>query len=195
MANHCWNHARITGRKAELDLIEQRIEREAKKSPDHILWWDTFKNIIPKGYFDFESNNVYEEFGSKWFSPNVERETDESLVVSGDSAWSPVNEFFRKISKVFNVHIDQTYEEPGMNFGGWFECRNGKVTRDDQVSYLFFINTEDPGRAFEEIFFTVEDGIFKNEEDVKENYGKDYDLLTEDQKNRIREFFNTKKKI
>jgi hypothetical protein len=198
MANNCWNHARIKGNKSALDEIENRISDStdaADYGGNRNFWWESFKEFFKGMEYDFTSNNVYKEFGSKWFVCNVERWSDTELILSGDSANSPVCSFLEKISESFYVSVEHTYEEQGTGFGGWFECSNGEVTRDEQVSYIEFIDTEDPGRAFEEIFFTVEDGIFKNEEDVKESYGKDYDLLTEDQKNRIREFFNTKKKI
>lgn len=192
MANYCWNHAHITGSKEALDAIEKAIERERG---DGSLWFETFKKCIPNGYFDYTSNDTYSEFGSKWFDAQIERESDDTLIISGDSAWSPVSEFFRKISEAYKVDVESDYGEPGMDFGGWFDCSNGDVTRDDQTSWLRFIDASDKGRAFEYIQDDALNNTWDSYSEFINTYSRsgELDLFTQSQLDTIKEIIEEKK--
>jgi len=186
MANHCWNHARITGAKDSLDRIEKAI---SKAKGEESLWFDTFKKVFDGINIEF-SNDTYEEFGSKWFDCNIERESEHDLVISGDSAWSPVSPLFLKLSKCFNVSIESDYEESGCDFGGWFECSNGLVTRDEHTTWLLFCDMNDPGRAFEIIMDNIKDEVYDSyEEWLEEEDDAVVERLTDSQKKQIKDEF------
>ena len=95
MANHCYNWASLEGSKEMLDLLETRLT-EATKDTNH-LWWETFIQVVD---MPIKEEDTYDCFGSRWFRAYWERQGDTTLMLSGDSAWSPVSEFFRKLSEV-----------------------------------------------------------------------------------------------
>lgn len=173
MANHCYNYARVTGAKDSLDRIEAAIKKALSGDVNH-LWWESFKKVFDG--IDVEwGDDTYDEFGSKWFDADMERESDNDLIISGDSAWSPVSAFFLKLSKYFNVEVESEYEESGCDFGGWFECKNGDVTRDDTTSWLMYCDINDPGRAFEVIMENIQDGVWESYNEWIDN--EDNDIL------------------
>jgi hypothetical protein len=57
------------------------------------------------------------------------------LEFSSSSAWSPVSEFFLKLSKVYNLSFESEFEECGNDFGGFFAGSNGEVTDDRTYTY------------------------------------------------------------
>jgi len=155
MANHCYNFANVYGSKDALDLLEKRI-KDAKKENDH-LWYETFYQVLGFASPE-ESTDSYEEFGSKWFNCDVIRDKDTEMTISGDSAWSPVSEFYRKISEVYNLEIFSTFEECGNDFGGWYDCKNGEVTKDVTMTYGQYRYTEDPYEYTESLLEDIENG-------------------------------------
>lgn len=187
MANHCYNYASVSGAKDSLDKLEQAIAI-AKGDADH-LWWESFKSVFPNK--KYQTNDVYTEFGSKWFECEIERDSDYTMTICGDSAWSPVSSFLLKLSKEFNLIIHSEYEEPGMDFAGWFECSNGNVVRDEQVSFRVFMDIQDPGRGLEQILEEVHDNIYQSFEEWLE--GEDKALLnrlTDEHKKIIKDEFD-----
>ena len=132
MANHCYNWANINGPKKSLDLLEQRIE-EALKGDANSLWAKTYPILL--GITDVP-DDVYDDYGSKWFDIGWDRHGKRDASISGDSAWSPVSQLFLKLSKEYGLHIESEYEEPGCDFGGFYDCKNGEVLRDDTYPYL-----------------------------------------------------------
>lgn len=173
MANHCYNYARVTGSKDNLKKIENAIKKALGEDAES-LWWDTFKNVFDG--IDIEwGDNTYDEFGSKWFEVDIEYDGEHEMTISGDSAWSPVSAFFLKLSKYFNVEIESEYEESGCDFGGWFNCKNGQVMRDECISYLLYCDINDPGRAFEVIMENAKDSMYDSYDEWIEN--EDNDIL------------------
>lgn len=193
MANHCWNHARITGSKSKLDEIERRI-KDSTDAVDYYgqsnFWWEPFKEFFKGMEYDFTSLDVYKEFGAKWFSCNVERWSDTELILSGDSAWSPVCPFLLKISESFYVDIEHTFEESGCDIGGWFNCSNGNVTRDEAATYMYFIEKEDPGRGFEEAAYRIECGYYDSLDGFIKKHRKEYELFKDHHKRALKDLFN-----
>jgi hypothetical protein len=130
MANNCYFSASITGEDDEGRLSD---------------WWD--KNLVqnnpavqymtdlPDIYTEEEkeSKDVYEHAGTKWVSTG--HHDDNSI--SGDSAWSPPLELFRRLSKFFNCTISISYEEPGCAIFGHSIFTDGYI--DEEISYDTYI--------------------------------------------------------
>lgn len=161
MANHCWNYASIEGSKEMLDLFEKRLQ-EATKEQQH-LWWETYFAVLGMEVVD---GDAYEDFGSRWFHCFYERQSPTTASLTGDSAWSPVSEFFRQLSEVYQFEIESEYEEGGCDFGGWYNCKNGEVTRDETVSYHVYRFTEGGDEYFFELLENVEEGYWHSIEDM-----------------------------
>jgi hypothetical protein len=183
MANNCYNYARFEGSKED---IKNAAEAITKAMGDGSLWWETYKKVFGNK-FDYSTEDVYAEFGSKWFECDVDVESEDSMILSGDSAWSPVIPFYEKLCKTFNLSCSADYEEPGCDFGGWWEYSNGEVTKDECVSWLIYINTNDPGRLFEELMDNVENDYFKSYQDFSSSASAEVlSVLTTKEKEKIR---------
>jgi hypothetical protein len=133
MANHCWNWASINGSQESLDLLEKRIEEALSGGEANSLWAKTYPILFGKTDVPL---SLYDDYGSKWFDIEFDRHGERDATISGDSAWSPVSPLILKLSKEYNLHIELEYEEPGCDFGGFYECKNGEVLRDETYSYL-----------------------------------------------------------
>ncbi len=149
-----------------LNLFEQRLN-EAKKE-DRALFHPTFYQVLGQ---ETTEQDVYFEFGSRWFEATWERQSPTTGVLSGDSAWSPVSEFFRLLSDVYQLDITSTYEECGDNFGGWYDCCNGKETRDVTTTYFAFRYMEDEEDYMQNLLEDASEGYWESLEDL------DWELL------------------
>lgn len=98
-------------------------------------------------------------WGTKWdlnpdsmcLSPMIVNDDNASFTISYDTAWSPICDFWLKVSEMFpNVRIDNRYFEEGCNFIGQAifeggealadEC--GEITAEDYVKAGATLNNE-----------------------------------------------------
>jgi len=190
MANNCYNHAIVCGSKEALDLIEIKV-KEATQLVDH-LWYETFYQVLGLPLPE-ESKDTYDEFGSKWFRIDLDRNRDDMLIISGESAWSPVSEFFLKLSEIYNVEIESIYEEWGNDIGGWFDCNNGEVLREEDVTSDEFNYREDASEFLENKKDAISYGDYDDELDNPSSIGKVWQMMSESDKDFIREELNERK--
>jgi hypothetical protein len=183
MANHCYNWASIEGSKEMLDLFEKRLAEATTNETEH-LWWETYFAVLGKEVVDGDS---YSDFGSRWFRPDWERQSETSGVLSGDSAWSPVSEFFLRLSEVYQLEIESEYEEGGCDFGGWYNCINGEVTKDVTVSYHVYRMTEGGEEFFYYTLENAEDGYWDSIDQLDEDF---LSMLSETQIKELTETIN-----
>lgn len=183
MANHCYNSAHIEGSKEMLDLFEERL-KEALKNTNH-LGWETYFDVLG---LSKEEGVSYKVFGSRWFHPYWDRCSPTIGILSGDSAWSPVSEFFRKLSDVYQLEIESDYEEGGCDFGGWFYCKNGEVTKDVTVSYNAYRFMSEDTEFFYSLIEDIEDdSSYESIDDFDEDF---IALLSETQKQELIDAIN-----
>jgi hypothetical protein len=161
MANHCYNDAHIEGTEQMIDLFIQRLE-EAKKE-DQALYNPTFYKALGQ---EPTNEDVYNQFGSRWFDANFERFSPTSMSLCGDSAWTPINEFLLRLSAVYGFTIASTYEENGEDFGGWFSCTNGEVTLDKSTSYYAFRYMDDREHTMETMLEDATEGYWESVDDL-----------------------------
>jgi hypothetical protein len=130
MANYCYNHAAFTpnGSLENLELFRSAISKYRGKCIGSTEFFEILGSEAP------ESFDAYNEFGSRWFDLDVD-DMGDLIVLSGSSAWSPVSEFFRKLCVKFNLNVESTFEEPGCDFGGYYDVSDGEVVRDKTFTY------------------------------------------------------------
>jgi hypothetical protein len=191
MANNCYNHAALLGKKEMLDLFVINMML-ALKDEKH-LWYETFYTALGQTPPEKEKDS-YEEFGSRWFDVYLERQHDNVLMVSGDSAWSPVSEFFLKVSEVYNLKIESCYEEGGNDIGGWFNCENGVVTKEVDTTADEFNYKEDPDAFLNSKEDAISCGDYDDEIDDPTSIGSIYDEMTSKDKQFIIECFQKRRK-
>jgi hypothetical protein len=86
---------------------------------------DNVKQFGYKNWYDWNVAN----WGTKWDVKldNVEREDDNTLTASFDSAWSPPIEAYQKLEEL-GFEIEAKYYEPGMAFCGTYNAESGEDT-------------------------------------------------------------------
>ena len=123
MPNWCANNITIKGETETLQLLKDnnfsfdfiRPQPESQKTDERWYEWRL------------------ENWGTKWdiHSPDIKLEDNHTLVVTGDTAWSPPLEILRYATKRFpDIEINITYEEEGMDFFGEADFAKGKVTHE-----------------------------------------------------------------
>ena len=187
MANNCYNFATLIGSKESLDLLEARLIESKKETPH--LWYGTFHQVL--GIEVPENGDTYTIFGTKWFDAEWNRESDTDATLSGDSAWSPPSEFFRKLSDVYQLTIESEYEEPGCDFGGYYNCSNGEILRDDTYSYNMFHLVENRQYFMKKICEDITYGTYDDYEDFAKHNEDVVQALSPKEIEEIKEQFNT----
>lgn len=185
MANYCFNWVSILGKKDVLDLLQTKFATYESHEGTFSDWCDTFftdKREKKDDVFD----EIY-DYGTKWWNFELERRQDTELMISGDSAWSPPQEFLRRLSEEYAVVIRGEYEEAGCDFGGYADYEKG-----DMQDYCFtyrewmYINNN------ESFFYRLEDEVeyYDTFEDYKSAVLDGFEnALTEQQIAEVREEF------
>ena len=121
MPNWCYNHIVVKGEPNDIKKISNIIEN--LKEEDDIL----FQSLIglPEGTdIDKYNDDWYDInvnwFGTKWdvgfdFVKEIEKDY---ILFAGYTAWSPPVNFCMELSKLYNVHVEMYFEEPGWDFCG-----------------------------------------------------------------------------
>ena len=185
MANNCYNWVIIRGEKDTLDLLQTKFETYKSHEGTFSDWCDTFFTDERKKKDDI-FDEIY-DYGTKWWDFEVERRQDDDLLINGDSAWSPPQEFLRRLSEEYAVLIRGEYEEAGCDFGGYADYSQG-IMQDYCFTYRewMYINNE------ENFFYRLEDEVeyYDTFEDYKYAVLDDFEnKLTEQQIAEVREEF------
>ena len=133
MANNCWNWVRITGCKSSLDRIESKF-----KKYDSTNWFTEFGDIVLEKKTREYKNQPFEfyyQYGTKWWDIDMVRSSDEDLIISGDTAWSPPLKLMKRVSRRYRVEVLHEFEEAGCDFAGVHTYKNGEVI--DQKDYTY----------------------------------------------------------
>jgi hypothetical protein len=171
MANNCWNYAVLSGDKAVLDDIQERFSKY-----DDFNYFIHFGDYVLKKETQTNTDDYY-LYGTKWWQFNIDERTDNTMTISGDSAWSPPLELLRQISEVYNVTIEGEYNECGMDFGGFFYCEDGCL-EDNEMTYFEYQLESDREWAINEVI----DNLSDCDEEFDES---EYPQLTQQEKEYI----------
>jgi len=170
MPNWCYNSLEVSGEDAEKfkkdvwtpeselsfnNLIPvPEYEEWDKKTLEKILT----KNQLKKCYFSNNSVDWYsfctDNWGTKWDANEVvTNHSDDSLLYSFETAWSPPKEWLITISQRYNVTFDMISEEEGCDFWCQLTIQNGIIIKDTEMSIKEKIMRDFEGDPhFEEVF-------------------------------------------
>lgn len=123
MANECFNVVRLVGAKDIVDSFINKIVDEEYNVD--------FRRIIPtpEGIIDIRSWCV-ENYGLSRYG-GFDIDIHENYI-SFFTAWAPCVEFIINASKLFDLTFTLIYEEPGMDFCGILEVKNGEIIRQEE---------------------------------------------------------------
>lgn len=141
MANNCYNHVIISGDKLILDELQEKFNSPLNKKS----FQQFAASFFSEGYI---TDSV--DLGSKWWDLWTERNEDRHLIVLGDSAWCPPDEFLRLISLHYPVRIVNEYEEQGEGFGGTTTYQYGDID-DTCYTYLEWLWVSGSEQFWEEV--------------------------------------------
>jgi hypothetical protein len=175
MANYCYNTSIFSGKKENLQKMYDNIIKAKQTHPEppfeHLYYRSFFTALgwdIPKKDVD-----VYEDFGSKWFDCDIDWDAEEQIVISGSSAWSPVSEFFLKLSRVYELEFTSEFDEAGCDFGGFYSGINGEVTDNRTYTHAQY---EWLSKDFESIDLDYHE--FESEEEAIEFFSSIQEVCT-----------------
>lgn len=183
MANHCWNYAVFHKNPEGTKKLHQRLtylrEQELKEQytdkgleiPEYdkavqlvSLHALLYPKVLKQKWKD--GDDAYDKFGSRWFECHWEFEEDGTLVMTGDSAWSPMLPFFRKICKHFKLEAYGNYEESGMDFAGEFEMNETGIMVHTTMTYREYQAINNPDFYWDDLINSIDDGHFDTIDDV-----------------------------
>jgi hypothetical protein len=159
MANDCWNKATIKGQKSKLENILKKFE----SSENGVFHIGNYKTLFNTDVSDLDE----EDWGSKRFTPSCDL-SDDKLIVTGDSAWSPMIGLFETISAEYGLECDLEYEERGYDFAGKISWDvDGVVTEAIEWTYWEKLFLFDKEEFYEELYYRSE--IYESSEEFVED--------------------------
>lgn len=160
MANDCWNKVVITGSLDTLKKIKTRFE----SSENGVFNINNYHTLFDTDVSDMDE----EDFGSKRFIPSVEIYNNQ-LIISGDSAWSPVIGLFERICSDYQVEATLDYEEMGCDFAGRIVWDTKGVELENQEwTYWERLCMKDPDNFWEEMQYRYE--IYEDYDELLEDF-------------------------
>jgi len=200
MPNWCSNTITITGNKENICRIKDMMDSIENKSESNL-----FQTLV--GYPDHMTEGEYQEkwydtnvtnWGTKWdvsYDDACPQFSEEVIVLSPDTAWSPPIGFGTILAKLYQVDVELFYTEPGCDFCGKTFCNKDGDVNEEDYEYqegLFYFDQEqfwsemesqaeyyigEEEKSLEEfiqIFHYVDkEEITKYYNEQKENYGKE----------------------
>lgn len=130
MSNHCWNNVTITGNPVKIAKLE--VLFNTYSDYEYLAEWANsfFPNVE-----NLPSKENYETYGTRWWEVTCELLNHNTLQISGDSAWSPPEEFIKMISEHYNVFCTLDFSESGNDFAGSYEFDDGEKTKAYDCNY------------------------------------------------------------
>lgn len=171
MANYCNTNVKISGEPEDLQRLFDKIGETTTFS------YENYQSL-------FESVDDVDDWGSKWQVMYPDYSGDDMMFITGESAWSPADGLWKKISKEYNVEVTLEYFEPGMGFAGITSWNVGEEIDRQEMSYYEYLYETDTEYFWEEIVYKCE--CFTLEE-VIDDLGEIYENMYESEKERIAE--------
>lgn len=182
MPNYCSNSVCITGDPVDIKEFYDRVHTFLSSEDNDGYWGGTYYTMfrtMQKFYSKDDPTpfDVYSEYGSKWWDVQDYslEDSDCTMYMNGDSAWSPVLQLMEKLAVDYNFHITISYCEPGMNFAG--ECEYDNTGCITEVSYTCeeYDYLEDKDYFFDSLMNRVE--YYDTEEEFNDTFSDTYELL------------------
>lgn len=144
MANYCYNHAIVYGKKEVLDEIEEKFNKYTDY--DYLVLWG---DMVLNKEVERNIKDDYCYYNTRWWDFSIDRDyEDDSMTISGDSAWAPPLQLLQELTEVYDVVVEGSYEEPGMDFAGEFKCEKGEI-EDIEMTYWEYRLKDDRQYAIE----------------------------------------------
>lgn len=208
MPNWCQNTITISGdtekMKPIFDFFNPQFLLEGAISPFNKTFVmstlvpedEEFERIKESG--EFLLTPYVDFYGSKWdfrlSDAEISECTPESITISPNTAWSPVEPFCQRLSKKYGVNVDIMYFESGSDFAGCTRYENGEITNDEDYGYDEGMYLLDNEGFWYEVENHVTDKFEENPDFTLEELLSEYKFITdEDDKNSLIDIYNEEK--
>lgn len=161
MANHCWNNVVIEGKQDVLDKLEELF-----KNYHEIDYFVDFGNAFFPDLKDPPTREDYNFYGTKWWDFTINREHDDYLEISGDSAWAPPLELIRMIAEKYSVGCTISFSEGGCDFAGVYVYQNDQLIEKADYSCAQYAYSVENGVEALIDDYLYDDDCFDNYKDA-----------------------------
>lgn len=173
MPNWCSNTITITGDKVNILRIKDMMDSIENKSESNL-----FQTLV--GIPDYMTESEYQE---KWYDTNVNnwgtkwdvsyddacpQFSEEEIVLSPDTAWSPPIGFGTQLAKLYGVDVELFYTEPGCDFCGKTYCDSEGGISEEDYSYCEGLFVFDREYFWTEMESQAEYFILENEQTLEQ---------------------------
>ena len=116
MANYCANYVELVGKSKVLDQIQMRFENRKNYSSFN----ESMADLLDHKLEEEEKEDIY-LFSTKWWRFEVERKTDNLLLLTGDSAWSPPTNLIVNVAAKWDINAYIEYQDWQGDVNGAFK--------------------------------------------------------------------------
>jgi len=174
MANHCYNHITISDisdvNREKLNTFFKKVLVNTQYGTGMTDWFLVAKQFPHRAEFteiDLASEDAfykdpkqdsYKMFGSKWFDCCWERDED---IISGDSAWGPIDLFIKMLSEEFKFDFEMVFEEGGCGVYGKCGSSEGNYWEESMEKWEYYYKE---GDIWSELEYYIDEGILDHED-------------------------------
>lgn len=189
MANHCYNHITLQG---NADVLTKLVARLQTYDQFNYLngWADYVLGIRDDFNYSFEEDERKDAYyyGSRWFDFDIDYQLgSETLVISGDSAWSPLIKFTEELCKVYQLYGSIYYSETGMDFAGEVSFSGSTEISREECSFREMNYREDVQYWFEDMICALEEA---DEEEIESSLEECAEYASEEHIQELRNLLN-----
>jgi len=168
MPNYCTNNLHVSGDAKEIKRFHEAIIKNEDERKEHDQF-SILDNLLPtpkdkKDGIDGIDAVAWNcaNYGSKWsdFDGVFNIVTDTEIHATFMSAWSPIGEGIRNVSKQFpTLDFILTYDEGGMAFLGGFAIRNGEFVVELEGEYPSMSSAQQENEEYDEFYDQVSEVV------------------------------------
>ena len=194
MANNCWNSVTITEfKKEDFPKLLNFFKEDNYEKFNYFTDWSESILSDENKIDTSEMEHFWKAYayGTKWWDIDYntleEESTEESIIVNGDTAWSPPSALLEALSSEFDCKIESEYEEEGLDFGGHIIYKSGgKEILYDGTSRGYRVYSEGINEAIQRDKEWIEDS--EDAKEIKKEYLEMETLSKNDRKVVEKEF-------
>ncbi len=174
MPNYCYNSITIRGEKKHIDHIKKICNSYDNYSYFNDFGDDLLKIKRKKVTEPEKRGSIEQKYGTRFWDFSLNVVTDSCLEISGDSAWSPPLILFQNLSEKYDLHIEGSYSEPGMDFAGEFSIVNGEYEWHNEMTCQEQTYNEDFHTFYENYVIYNEPDDYDSFDDFLKCYNIDF---------------------
>jgi hypothetical protein len=136
MTNGCFNAVRIDGKKENLEKVLDFLKKAEAEGKFFGLLYPIPEELMTEDE-RFGDEWCVDHWGTQWDvqikNANVHNMTDNTILLTFSTEWSPPVPFLKKFAKDFKVDVEIRYVADRNVFIGKAICKNGKIVTSECI--------------------------------------------------------------